>query len=125
MASSSMALAMARTPRRPRASYPRSAIAARRYILENAVATLQSDVSRLAALCERTVRLVEELQSSIVEMRQEMRTRFAQIDARLDRIEERLDSLEAGQRDLTSITHQIYAEHGQRLKDLEDRFKAA
>ena len=36
----------------------------------------------------------------------EMRTGFADVNRRLD--------------DLTDITHRIYDEHGQRLKDLED-----
>lgn len=60
---------------------------------------LQNDLTMLAVV----------VRAGFAEMRAgfaEMRVGFAAVDCRLD--------------DLTDITHRIYNEHGQRLKDFED-----
>ncbi|MGH8186335.1 MAG: hypothetical protein ACREUC_07210 [Steroidobacteraceae bacterium] len=101
--------------------------------VERRVENLQQDVATVAVtMREGFQQLREEMRFGFAEMRQEMRARFAQVDGRLGTMDGRLgtmdgrlDSMDGRLDGLTDIVQRIYAEHGQRLKDLEDHVTRA
>jgi DNA anti-recombination protein RmuC len=78
--------------------------------LESKIDQVQQDVAALAKAIRDGFARVDE--------------RFARVDERFDRMDRRFDDVE-GQfaeqfADLRDIVNRIYAEHGSRLKDIED-----